>query len=128
MAPQAGGRYFDYVLKRLQDRGMPLGSALLALGGGLTIAYLVFVLQDDSRSFWRWPGIIGLTLLVLGAASLLAGFLAPVKQRGKRKPRSGQSQTAGSHSQLFMAGRDVRVGDVYADERNAEPTDGKSKS
>jgi MFS family permease len=97
-----------------RDRLMPLGSALTGLGGALAIGYLIYSLQDSSRSFWRWPGILGLVVLCVGVFVLIAGFLAPTTKSDavETRPQIRQKQSGGRRSTNYQAGGDIAVGQV----------------
>lgn len=92
---------------------MPLGSAFSGLGGSLTIGYLIYSLQDSSRSFWSWPGILGLAVLCVGVLVLIAGFLAPTTSDPvEPRPQIWQKQSGGRRSTNYQAGGDITVGQV----------------
>ena len=99
---------------------MPLGSALAGLGGSLTVGYLIYSLQDSSRTFWRWPGLLGLVILLVGVLVLIAGYIAPTKEsdivgtptRIKQKQRSGRKSTN------YQAAGDITVGQIDKNKKN----------
>jgi hypothetical protein len=98
---------------------MPLGAALTSLGGSLTVAYLIYSLQDSSRSFWRWPGILGVLIVSAGVLTLLAGFLITAEAEVPgRQARIRQKQRGGRRSTNYQAGGDITVGQYSRDKKN----------
>ncbi|WFE54863.1 hypothetical protein [Micromonospora sp. WMMD1155] len=99
------------------DRLTPLGSAFSGLGGSLTVGYLIYCLQESSRSFWRWPGIVGLVILSVGVLALIAGFLAPKSDAGETRTQVRQKQRGGRRSTNYQAGGNISVGQVSKQEK-----------
>ena len=90
---------------------MPLGSALTSLGGSLSVGYLIYSLQDASRSFWQWPGVLGISVLTVGALALAAGFLSPSANvtDADGRPHVQQKLRSGRESTNYQAGKNISV-------------------
>ncbi|GLY38745.1 hypothetical protein Amsp01_047690 [Amycolatopsis sp. NBRC 101858] len=91
---------------------MPLGSTLAAMGGSLSIGYLIYTLQDISRTFWGWPGILGTTVLVIGLLILIVAVFAPVDESDSVNGPLGveQKQRGGRGSVNYQAGGNIAIG------------------
>lgn len=100
-------------MRTIANRLLPLGAAIMGLGGALTVGYLLYTFQDKSRSFWEWPGVLGVIILGLGLVALFIGFFIPstAKTPDSSRPSIRQKQKGGARSQNFQGGRDVRVKD-----------------
>ncbi|MDG6101172.1 hypothetical protein Daura_00425 [Dactylosporangium aurantiacum] len=94
-----------------RDRLMPLGTTLASLGGSLAVGFLIYTLQDSSRTFWRWPGFLGIAILIIAIIVLIAGFLAPADKSGPAEtaPQTNQKQVGGDRSTNYQAGRDIKI-------------------
>jgi hypothetical protein len=75
----------------------------MGLGGLLAVSWLIFVSQEN-KSYWQWPGILGLVLAGLGAVALAVGFFT---QDDNDSPR--QEQHGGSNSVNLQAGGDITI-------------------
>ena len=94
-----------------RERLMPLGCAFLGVGGSLAVGYLIYTLQDASRGFWRWPGVLGLAVLLTGVLLFMIGYAAPSSKADPHgaKSRIDQKLHSGRGSTNYQAGRDITV-------------------
>jgi hypothetical protein len=75
---------------------------------------LIYSLQEAQRTFWKWPGIVGLFALSVGLLLLIAGFIAPVTKPAatEARPQIKQRQRGGRRSTNNQAGGDITIGQV----------------
>ncbi|MBM7770419.1 hypothetical protein JOD54_000623 [Actinokineospora baliensis] len=102
-------------------RLMPLGSTLSGVGGSLCVGYLIYSLQDASRSFWHWPGILGVAVLFFGALAMIGSFLVAVDdlEPAEAKPVIVQKQVGGRDSVNYQAGGNIKVDPVESKRRKS---------
>jgi len=86
------------------DRWLAAGAALLGAGATLAVGYWIYTLDGPDREFWRWPGLLGVGLALVGAVMLVRGLLGRAPT-----PSPSQVQRGGDRSTNVQAGRDVHV-------------------
>jgi hypothetical protein len=84
------------------SRWIPIGGALLGVGGALAIARLAYVWQNGGH-FWDVLSTLGVVVAGLGFVIMIVGWVMP-----KEEPSSpSQVQIGGDRSTNIQAGRDI---------------------
>jgi len=84
------------------DRLIAAGGVITGLGGVVGAGYFVYALQGRV-TFWDWPGVASVVVVVVGLVGVAIGLLRPHRELGR------QGQSGGDGSVNVQAGRDINL-------------------
>lgn len=91
---------------KLGEKLVQVGGVLTGLGGAVAVAFWIFTLESDGlRSFWTFPGIVGLIVAALGLVLMVCGLVPGTEASGIH-----QEQRSGDSSKNYQSGRDMKIG------------------
>lgn len=99
-----------------------VGSIVATGGAGLCVAYLIHHLSTPNTSFWDWPGVTGVALVVIGITMIIATSVT--QSHANHQPLSPQviqHQKVGDGSTALQANGDITISSTPQAPQRSKP-------